>query len=149
MKNLAAIVLAVSCAMPGIRVVDADDDGTCAATATWTSQTSAADNMWRSVTFGNGLFVAVAQSGSGNRVMTSPDGMAWTSQTSAADNSWNSVTFGNDLFVAVAVYGSGSGDSVMTSSDGMAWTSRAAATDNPWNSVTFGNDLFVAAGTTS
>ena len=38
---------------------------------TWTSRTSAADNDWRSVTYGNGLFVAVSTTGSGNRVMTS------------------------------------------------------------------------------
>ena len=48
---------------------------------TWTARTSAADNEWRSVTFGNGLFVAVAQTGTGNRVMTSPDGITWTAQT--------------------------------------------------------------------
>ena len=38
---------------------------------TWTLRTSAADNSWFDVTYGNGLFVAVAGSGSGNRVMTS------------------------------------------------------------------------------
>jgi hypothetical protein len=37
----------------------------------WTSRTSAADNNWNSVTYGNGRFVAVAASGTGNRVMTS------------------------------------------------------------------------------
>ena len=36
----------------------------------WTLRTSAADNDWQSVTYGNGLFVAVASSGTGNRVMT-------------------------------------------------------------------------------
>ena len=41
----------------------------------WTIRTSAADNSWRSVTYGNGLFVAVAYTGTGNRVMTSPDGV--------------------------------------------------------------------------
>jgi hypothetical protein len=74
---------------------------------TWTSQTSAADNDWVSVAYGNGLFVAVAYTGSGNRVMTSPDGITWTSQTSAADNDWVSVAYGNGLFVAVAASGSG------------------------------------------
>jgi len=37
----------------------------------WTLRTSAADNNWYGVTYGNGLFVAVAYSGTGNRVMTS------------------------------------------------------------------------------
>ena len=38
---------------------------------TWTSRTSAADNQWYSVAYGNGLWVAVSGDGSGNRVMTS------------------------------------------------------------------------------
>lgn len=38
---------------------------------TWTSRTSAADNQWTSVTYNNGLFVAVAQNGLGNRAMIS------------------------------------------------------------------------------
>jgi hypothetical protein len=37
----------------------------------WKGQTSAADNQWHSVTYGNGLFVAVALDGTSNRVMTS------------------------------------------------------------------------------
>ena len=78
----------------------------------WTSQTSAADNSWYGVTYGNGLFVAVSYTGTGNRVMTSPDGITWTSRTSAADNDWFGVTYGNGLFVAVAA--SGTGNRVMT-----------------------------------
>ena len=38
---------------------------------TWTIGASVVNNGWGSVTFGNGLFVAVADSGSGDRVMTS------------------------------------------------------------------------------
>jgi hypothetical protein len=41
---------------------------------TWTSQTSAADNDWQSVAYGNGVFVAVSDDGT-DRVMTSPDGV--------------------------------------------------------------------------
>ena len=79
---------------------------------TWTSRTSAADNDWYGVTYGNGLFVAVSLSGTGNRVMTSPDGITWTSRTSAADNNWYCVAYGNNLFVAVSI--SGTGNRVMT-----------------------------------
>ena len=72
------------------------------------------DNSWRSVTYGAGLFVAVANTGTGNRVMTSPDGITWTARTNyAADNSWGSVTYGAGLFVAVAT--SGVGNRVMIS----------------------------------
>ena len=82
---------------------------------TWTIRTSAADNSWNGVTYGNGLFVAVAGTGTGNRVMTSPDGITWTIRTSAADNWWQGVTYGNGLFVAVAGAGTGTGNRVMTS----------------------------------
>ena len=65
----------------------------CPAGSTWTSRTAAADNLWGSVTYGNGLFVAVAYSGTGNRVMTSPNGITWTIRTSANDNNWYGVTY--------------------------------------------------------
>jgi hypothetical protein len=112
----------------------------------WNQRISAADNSWNSVTYGNGLFVAVSANGNGNRVMTSPDGINWTFRTSAADNSWNSVTYGNGLFVAVS--GNGNGNRVMTSPDGINWTFRTSAADNGWNSVTYGNGLFVAVAST-
>ena len=108
----------------------------------WTSRTSAADNAWQSVTYGNGVFVAVSNTGVGNRVMTSPDGITWTIRASAADNDWNDVTFGAGLFVAVS--NSGAGDRVMTSPDGVTWTSRASASDSGWIGVTFGIGKFVA-----
>jgi predicted RecA/RadA family phage recombinase len=92
--------------------------------------------------YGNGLFVAVANTGTGNRVMTSPDGITWTSRASAADNAWHSVVYGDGLFVAVAT--TGTGNRVMTSPDGITWTSRASAADNGWRSVTYGDGLFVA-----
>jgi uncharacterized membrane protein len=110
----------------------------------WTSRTSAADNSWFDVTYGNGTFVAVAQSGTGNRVMTSSDGITWTARTSAADNIWTGVIYGNGTFVAVAQ--TGIGNKVMTSSDGITWTSRNAAADNEWYGLTYGNGTFVAVG---
>ena len=91
----------------------------------WFSQTSAANNDWVGVTWGGPAgqekFVAVAYTGTGNRVMTSPDGVTWTLQTSAADNIWHSVTWGGpagqEKFVAVAY--SGTGNRVMTSATGL------------------------------
>ena len=52
---------------------------------TWTSRTSPVANQWTSVTYGNGLFVAVGESGT-NRVMTSPDGITWTARAAAASS---------------------------------------------------------------
>ena len=104
----------------------------------WTARSSAADNQWFSVAHGDGLFVAVAQTGTGNRVMTSPDGITWTAQVSAADTSWHSVAYGDGLFVAVALSGQ-----VMTSPDGITWISRTGS-GGFWRSVAYGDGLFVA-----
>lgn len=119
--------------------------------ATWTSITPPNTNQWNSVCYGNGTFVAVASSGTGNRVLTSSDGITWTARTSAADNEWYSVCFGNGLFVAVSI--TGTGDRVMTSPDGITWTSRTSAEDNNWYGVCYGYDtsgrgLFVAVAQT-
>ena len=82
--------------------------------AEWVLRTSALSSItWVSVCYGNGLFVATATTGTGNCVMTSPDGINWTIRSSAADNKWNSVTYGNGLFVAVS--SNGTGNRVMTS----------------------------------
>jgi len=107
----------------------------------WTSQTNPVDNNWKSVTYGNGLFVAIAQTGTGNRVMTSPDGVNWTIRTSAADVSWQSVAYGDGVFVVVANVG---GTRVMTSYDGITWTLRTPPLSSSWSSIVYGNGLFVA-----
>ncbi|MBU6321398.1 hypothetical protein KGO04_02540, partial [Patescibacteria group bacterium] len=110
----------------------------------WTGRTAASNNLWNSVAYGNGTFVAVASSGSGNRVMTSPDGVTWTSRTSAANLSWLSVTYGAGEFVAVASYNGVTNNLVMTSPDGVNWTQRTAAAGLNWSSVTYGAGTFVA-----
>jgi hypothetical protein len=95
---------------------------------TWTARTSSpTDNNWRSVTYGNGLFVAVAGSVTGNGVMTSPDGITWTARTSPTDNIWLSVAYENGIFVAVSY--TGTGNRVMTSGViGLAARTTAAET---------------------
>lgn len=112
----------------------------------WILRTSSVNNNWTSVTYGNNLFVAVANTGTGNRAMTSPDGVTWTTRTTPFDTSWNDIVFGNGLFVAVgeSIFGRG----VMTSPDGTTWTLRTTARDNNWTSVTFGNGMFVAVAST-
>ena len=110
----------------------------------WTARTAAAANSWKCVTYGNGLFVAVASDGT-SRVMTSPDGITWTARTAAEVSGWYSITYGNGLFVAVAYSGT---NRVMTSPDGITWTARTAAESNVWQAITYGNSLFVAIAET-
>ena len=78
---------------------------------TWTARAATEANAWIEVTYGDGLFVAVAQSGT-NRVMTSPDGITWTPRSATEANTWRSVTYGDGRFVAVAANGT---NRVMTS----------------------------------
>jgi hypothetical protein len=110
----------------------------------WSTNKTTEANTWTSVTYGNGLFVAISSDGT-NRVITSSDGITWTSQTGAEANAWTSVTYGNGLFVAVSnAVSYDSLNLVMTSPDGVNWTARTAAEANNWNSITYGNGLFVA-----
>jgi hypothetical protein len=94
--------------------------------------------------------VAVANSGTGNRVMTSPDGVTWTAQTTPADNNWLSVTWADALGLLVAVANTGTGNRVMTSPNGVIWTVRTTPADSSWQQViwadTLGLGLLVAVG---
>ena len=83
----------------------------------WTIRASAADNNWQSICWSSelGLFCAVATSGTGNRVMTSPDGINWTIRASAADNAWQSICWSSELGLFCAVAYTGTGNRVMTS----------------------------------
>ena len=99
-----------------------------------------ADQQWEAVTYGSGKFVAVASSGSGNRVMTSTNGTYWTSRASASDSNWQGITYAGNQFVAVG------SNAVMTSPDGITWTSRTAPTGE-WQAITNCGGLYVATAT--
>jgi len=104
---------------------------------TWTARSASTVDSWQSITYGNGLFVAVASS---DGVMTSPDGITWTDRFTTA--TLYSVTYGNGQFVAVG------GSVVRTSPDGINWTSRinGPVGSNDWRSVTYANGMYVAVG---
>ncbi len=112
----------------------------------WTSQTLPSYQSWTSVTYGNGVFAAVAR-GPSAVAATSPDGISWTGQTLPSSQAWESVAYGNGEFVAVA---SGSGLSgttaAATSPDGSAWTAHNLPSAQNWKTVAYGNGEFVAVG---
>ena len=117
---------------------------------TWTNAPQDEAIGLKSVTYGNGKFVAVKSSGSGRQVFTSPDGENWTSQSSVRSQ-WDHVTFAQDSnnpalvdgkFVAVSL--SEEGKVVMTSPDGEKWYAHDATELSRWRSVIYGNGKFVA-----
>ena len=107
-RGFAMVMALIMGAFSFLTAPPAGADGT-----SWTLRSTPADSEWTAITYGNGLFVAVASSGTGNRVMTSPDGINWTLRATPADNRWRRLVFGDHLFVAVAV--EGTGGRVMTS----------------------------------
>ena len=134
MRNKFISFLLVILIFPGINIEIATANG-----ENWTARTQASNSSWYSITYGNGLFVAVSLNGT---VMTSPDGITWTSRTAAASNQWTAITYGNGLFVAVGP--TGTNNRVMTSPDGINWTSRTSAADYEWRGIAYGNGVFVA-----
>ena len=85
--------------------------------------------------------VAVASSGTGNRVMTSSDGFTWTARPAAADQEWRSICWAQQLGLLVAVSSTGGNQRVMTSSDGRNWTLRTAAATNSWTAICWAAEL--------
>ena len=68
----------------------------------WTTQTSPENNNWCSVSFGGGLFVAVASNGTQGRIMKSVNGLDWTIDNYTSSHNWSSIAYGNGRFVAVS-----------------------------------------------
>ena len=95
-------------------------------------------NAYRSLAYGNGIFVGVSSVSS-----YSYDGINWT--TGSSINS-EYITFGNGLFVAVG-YATISGvptSFINTSPDGINWTSRTPSEAMWFQEITYANGLFVA-----
>jgi hypothetical protein len=114
----------------------------------WTLRTAAAANEWFSIVWSAELsiFVAVSRTGTGNRVMTSPDGINWTTRSSE-DSDWYSVTWSPELYLFVAVANGGT-NQVMTSSDGITWTARSVLSAG-WQKVIWAPEIsiFMAVST--
>lgn len=114
-------------------------------TLAWTLQTTPSPNHgWKSVTRGEGLFVAVSGtdvSPRDQKVMTSTDGITWTPRNTPLNLTWIDVTYGANKFVAISTSISQT-NKLMTSNDGMTgWTARPTpGIDCQWTSVVYGHD---------
>ena len=97
---------------------------------------------WRSVCYGNGKFVAVAEST--DVFAYSTDGITWTQGTMPSSQNWISVCYGNGKFVAIAGDNISSSDVFAYSSDGINWTEGTMPSNQYWYSICYGNGKFVA-----
>ena len=108
----------------------------------WFGILAAEANQWTAVAYGNGVWAAVASSGT-NRVMRSTDGgITWSAVVAAEANIWQSVAYGNSVWVAVA--SSGTNRVMRSTNDGATWSAVAATEANTWRSVAYGNSVWVA-----
>ena len=101
---------------------------------TWSPHSAAEANDWVSVAYGNGVWVAVANTGTTPVMRSTDGGLTWTGVTVPEPNVWMSVAYGNGVWVAVAR--SGTNRVMRSTDDGLTWTAVAAAEDvNEWYSV--------------
>ena len=109
----------------------------------WMPATLPSSAKWNSVTYGNGMFVAMAYGS--NKAAYSTDGIAWAETTLPSSANWYSVTYGNGMFVAIA-YGS---NKAAYSTDSVTWTETTLPSSANWHSITYGNGMFVAVADSS
>ena len=108
----------------------------------WKQNTLPANTDWKSVTYGDGKYVAVAFNS--DKGAYSTNGITWTEMSMPAVGSWI-VTYGNGKYVAVA---SGNTNGAY-STDGINWTEMNMPASRSWNGLTYGNGKFVAVAASS
>ncbi len=106
--------------------------------AFYTANLSSGKNSWRSVTFGNGLFVMLNYGNS--NVFTSENGRQWSPVPVAAEN-WEKVVYGSGTFVAVVSQTGGA--STYWSDNGSTWASSNPGTLGYYMTVGYGDGVFV------
>ena len=71
----------------------------------WSKKRESDGETWRTLTYGNGMFVAFADTAGGDGAMYSINGTGWIKLTGIPNYAWYGSTYGNDLFVAVGSSG--------------------------------------------
>jgi len=99
-------------------------------------------SSWSSITYGNGLFVAVSDGGgSGSALFTkSSDGSTWTNGLLPTSAVWSSITHGNGRFLAVTSNGSGT---ATYSLDGTVWNALSMPALE-YTDVVYGDGVWIA-----
>lgn len=118
----------------------------------WTLRRTPADNSWTAICWSpdKRLFCAVASSGTGNRVITSPTGEVWAVSSASSDATWSAICWSRELGIFCAV----SEDVpalVMTSQDGKSWSQTASIANVSFSGICWSPvlRLFCAVGVDS
>ena len=107
----------------------------------WTAVTVPEDNEWRSVAYGNGVWIGVASFGTNQVMRSTNNGVSWSS-VSVPATSWAAIAYGNGVWIAVA---SSPVDGLLMRStdDGVTWSSISVSIA-AWESVAYGNGVWIA-----
>ncbi len=122
-------------------IVNSNKTNNSGVLSSWFARTSNTNN-WVSICYSleKNLFVAVANSGTNNRIMTSTNSIDWTLRTTTEDLNYSSVIYSKEtgLFVAIAK----GTNKIATSSDGSTWTVRTTVgANNDWSSICWSPEL--------
>ncbi|MDR1408936.1 MAG: hypothetical protein LBJ12_01410 [Oscillospiraceae bacterium] len=99
------------------------------------------------IAFGNGLFVAVSNSGGyypntvSNplyRITTSPDGIDWIQRPAPIEDAWASICFGGGQFVARGT------NYIIVSEDGINWQEYSVNSTVMPTTIVYGGGLFIS-----
>jgi alpha-tubulin suppressor-like RCC1 family protein len=102
---------------------------------TWTVNSTTFANNITSVCWADelGLAVAITSTGTGNRVLTSPDGITWTNRTTPVDSNWSSVCWAPEISKFVAVASSPYGDyGSMTANSSNGLVASSSSNTSGW-----------------
>ena len=105
--------------------------------AQWVSGTMPSSTSWRSVTYGNGKFLAISN-GSTSVAAYSEDGINWTTTTLPDTSYCNFVTYCNGKFMVFK-----RSNIVACSEDGVNWTTMTIQGYLNWQSIAYGNGKYV------
>ena len=106
---------------------------------TWTETVMPYDQIWSSVAYGDGKFVAVSE-GPVQGAAYSTDGITWIGTSMPSQAAWSALAYGDGKFVAAT----GNTDTAAYSTDGINWTASTTSSQNGFNQMAYGNGKFVA-----
>lgn len=97
------------------------------------------------ITYGNGKFVAIFESGN---IAYSSDIVNWTTAESLASAKWTGITYGNGMFVAISKEQNfAAKNHIAYSFDGITWMASELPVAVCLQSITYGGGKFVAVPT--
>ena len=104
----------------------------------WFELTFTTAAFWTSLTYGNGVWVAVASNTTTSKYSLD-DGVTWLDSNTHISSSWINVSYGDGKFVAVSVAGLS-----RISTDGITWLDYTITGSSSVSSVTFDGNNWIA-----